>query len=92
MSQPEDRRGIERWDRWLNVSVEELELSCSIVRRLSKAGILTIGQLASTTENDLNRLYWFGRGSIAKVNWALAQIGLPQIPKYIARSDLHKHS
>lgn len=83
MSQPKDRRGIERWDKWLDVSIENLDLPCWVIRRLSRAGLLTIGQLASTTEEDLSRLYWFGKGSIAKVNWALAQINLPPLPKHI---------
>lgn len=92
MSQQKGKRGIGKWDRWLDVSIEELDLPCPVIHRLSKAGILTVGQLASTTEWDLNRIYWFGKGSIERVNWALAQVGLPPLPKHIAQMRVKRSS
>jgi DNA-directed RNA polymerase alpha subunit len=90
MSQQEGRR-VTNWDKWLDVSVENLDLPCPIVRRLANVGILTVGHLGSITEEDLRRIYWFGKGSIERVNWALAQVNLPPLPKHIPHQP-RRHS
>jgi len=56
--------------------IEELDFSVRTYNCLKKANILTIGELAQITEQDLLGIRNFGRKSLIEVKEKLAQLGL----------------
>ena len=68
---PEDERA-----RLLERSIEDLELSVRSFNCLKRAGINTIGELASRTADDMIRVRNLGRKSLEEVEQKLAGLGL----------------
>lgn len=72
----------------MDVSIEELDLPDHLIKDLRDHGLLTVGQLLSTTEEDLQRIHksprqTWGKRSVAKVQQALAKAGYARIPRFI---------
>jgi DNA-directed RNA polymerase alpha subunit len=74
-------RSCRKYQKLYEAPIGELEIPDYLVRRLRRNGILTIGQLSSLTQEDLNRFYWVGKGSIEQIQNALAALGLKRIPR-----------
>jgi DNA-directed RNA polymerase subunit alpha len=68
---PEDERA-----RLLERSIEDLELSVRSFNCLKRAGINTIGELASRTADDMMRVRNLGRKSLEEVEEKLRSLGL----------------
>lgn len=60
----------------LNLSLSELDLSVRAGNCLESARILTVGELARCTENDLLHVRSFGKTSLREVKRKLAELGL----------------
>jgi DNA-directed RNA polymerase subunit alpha len=56
--------------------IEELDFSVRTYNCLKKANVLTIGELAAISENDLMNIRNFGRKSLNEVKEKLGQLGL----------------
>ncbi len=56
--------------------IEELDFSVRTYNCLKKANVLTIGELAQLTENDLMQIRNFGKKSLTEVKEKLALLGL----------------
>lgn len=56
--------------------IEELELGVRAYNCLKRAGIETIGELVTRSEQELSAIQNFGQRSIAEVSEALAELGL----------------
>jgi DNA-directed RNA polymerase subunit alpha len=62
--------------RLLDMPIEELELSVRSFNCLKRAGINTIGDLASRTENDMVKVRNLGKKSLEEVKQKLGALGL----------------
>ena len=60
----------------LDARIEELDFSVRTYNCLKKANVLTIGELAAISENDLMNIRNFGRKSLNEVKEKLGQLGL----------------
>ena len=60
----------------LNMSVNEIELSVRAANCLNNANILTVGQLAQKTEQEMLKYRNFGKKSLNEIKDKLAQLGL----------------
>jgi DNA-directed RNA polymerase subunit alpha len=64
-----------------SVHVASLCLPADLVARLARAGILTVEDLANTTESELLHLRGVGRKSIKQIMGALSRLGLRLAPR-----------
>lgn len=65
-----------RLRRLLNMSVNEIELSVRAANCLNNANIMTVGELAMKTENDMLRYRNFGKKSLNEIKERLENLGL----------------
>ena len=59
----------------LNISVNEIELSVSAANCLNNANIVTLGELAQKTENEMLRYRNFGKKSLNEIKDKLSEWG-----------------
>jgi DNA-directed RNA polymerase subunit alpha len=74
-----------RLRKLLNMSVNEIELSVRAANCLNNANIMTVGELASKTENDMLRYRNFGKKSLNEIKEKLEELGLSLGMKIDAR-------
>ncbi|MCA9232269.1 MAG: tetratricopeptide repeat protein [Planctomycetales bacterium] len=72
----EARRRQDRLDQMLSVPVTDFELSVRSRNCLQKMGIMTLGDLTNTTEQDLLASKNFGETSLVEIREMLSQKGL----------------
>lgn len=72
----EDEPATDRFNEYLNRSVEELELSVRSYNCLKNAGVQTIGDLVVRTEADMLKTKNFGRKSLNEIKEILNSMGL----------------
>lgn len=65
-----------RLHKLLNMSVNEIELSVRAANCLNNANIMTVGELAMKTENDMLRYRNFGKKSLNEIKEKLEDLGL----------------
>ncbi len=65
-----------RLRKLLNMSVNEIELSVRAANCLNNANIMTVGELALKTENDMLRYRNFGKKSLNEIKEKLEELGL----------------
>lgn len=65
-----------RLRKLLNMSVNEIELSVRAANCLNNANILTVGELARKTENEMLKYRNFGKKSLNEIKAKLEQLGL----------------
>lgn len=65
-----------RLRKLLNMSVNEIELSVRAANCLNNANIMTVGELAMKTENDMLRYRNFGKKSLNEIRERLENLGL----------------
>ncbi|MDR2436230.1 MAG: DNA-directed RNA polymerase subunit alpha [Puniceicoccales bacterium] len=65
-----------RLRKLLGMSVNEIELSVRAANCLNNANIMTVGELASKTENDMLRYRNFGKKSLNEIKEKLEDLGL----------------
>ncbi len=65
-----------RLRKLLNMSVNEIELSVRAANCLNNANIMTVGELAMKTENDMLRYRNFGKKSLNEIKEKLEDLGL----------------
>jgi DNA-directed RNA polymerase subunit alpha len=65
-----------RLKKLLNMSVNEIELSCRAANCLNGANITTVGQLAMKTEVEILKYRNFGKKSLNEIKAKLLQLGL----------------
>lgn len=73
--------------------VEDLNIPDALAYRLArKLGIVMVGQLLTTCEDDLLRRYWIGKKSVQAINRALIEIGLEPLGKHSPRQKIRRIS
>jgi len=72
---------------WNLVTVEEAGFSKPRARRLARAGYITVADLQQATREELQRIYWFGKGGLAEVDDVFRRLGLPLIPDLVRRTQ-----
>lgn len=73
----DDDKEQSRIASWLNVSLAEANLPVRIINALENYGILTIGQLAEQTQEDLEVIPNLGAETIFKCMRLLEELKLP---------------
>ncbi|MEJ6949555.1 DNA-directed RNA polymerase subunit alpha [Natronospora cellulosivora (SeqCode)] len=66
----------EEKDKVLDTTIEELELSVRSSNCLKRAGINTVGELTSKTEDDLMKVRNLGKKSLVEIREKLVELGL----------------
>jgi DNA-directed RNA polymerase subunit alpha len=69
-------RDQNRLQKLLGMSVNEIELSVRAANCLNNANILTVGELAAKTENEMLRYRNFGKKSLNEIKHRLEELGL----------------
>jgi len=67
---------------WSNVSFEDLNLPNYIIRRLAKSVFETVSDLERSSQEELLRIYRFGKGSLEKLEEALMEVGHAPLRRY----------
>ena len=62
-------------EKALEMTIEELDLSVRSFNCLKRAGINTVEDLVSKSEEDMMKVRNLGRKSLEEVIWKLAQLG-----------------
>ncbi|AEW03884.1 DNA-directed RNA polymerase subunit alpha [Sulfobacillus acidophilus DSM 10332] len=75
LERDEDKR-----DRLLDMPIEELDLSVRSFNCLKRAGINTVGELTSKTDEDMMKVRNLGKKSLEEVKEKLASLGLSLKP------------
>jgi DNA-directed RNA polymerase alpha subunit len=71
-----NKRVIERALLRRDDIIEELEFNSRLVRLLKNAGILTLGQLVTKTEGELEEIHGIGPGNVLQIKEVLEGDGL----------------
>lgn len=65
-----------RMEKYLNMSVNELELSVRAANCVKRANIVTVGQLVTKSETDMLKYKNFGKKSLEEIKEVLKEMGL----------------
>ena len=63
-------------NKYQNMSIEDLELSCRSYNCLKRAGIQTVEELTQKTEEDMMKVRNLGKKSLKEVKDVLQELGL----------------
>jgi len=73
----DDDKEKERIENWQSVSLAEVGLPVRIINTLEDHGVLTVGQLAEKTEEDLRGITNLGEITISKCTKLFDELQLP---------------